>query len=146
MRSILDRLSLKLDNKGSVARDHLANERTYLAWVRTSLSLVTVGVAIRQLYRVAVDLNHGSDSASSSASASLEDADHRDPLAGKVLGASFVSLGMAFVFVGLYRYFHSQYLMTKGKFPVSRLMVGACAIATLALLVGLLVSMFNDEQ
>ncbi|KAJ2489380.1 hypothetical protein IWW37_004058 [Coemansia sp. RSA 2050] len=145
MRNILDRLSLKLDNKGSVARDHLANERTYLAWVRTSLSLVTVGVAIRQLYRVAVDLNHGSDS-TSSVGTSLEDARNRDPLAGKVLGTSFVSLGMAFVFVGLYRYFHSQYLMTKGKFPVSRLMVGACAIATLALLVGLVVSMFDNEQ
>ncbi|KAJ2033035.1 hypothetical protein H4S03_005923 [Coemansia sp. S3946] len=128
MSNILDRLSLKLDNKGSVARDHL------------------VGVAIRQLYRVAVDLNHGNDSTSSSIGASVEGSSHSDPLAGKVLGASFVSLGMAFVFIGLYRYFHSQYLMTKGKFPVSRLMVGACAVATLALLVGLLVSMFNEEH
>ncbi|KAJ2739187.1 hypothetical protein GGI20_006151 [Coemansia sp. BCRC 34301] len=147
MSSILDRLSLKLENKGSVARDHLANERTYLAWVRTSLSLVTVGVAIRQLYRVAVDLKHGSDSSSlrADADATAKVAYH-EPLAGKVLGASFVSLGMAFVFIGLYRYFHSQYLMTKGKFPVSRLMVGACTVATLALLVGLLVSVFNDDQ
>ncbi|KAJ1798201.1 hypothetical protein LPJ77_006503 [Coemansia sp. RSA 2523] len=53
---------------------------------------------------------------------------------------------MSFVFVGLYRYFHSQLLMTKGKFPVSRSMVGACAVATLALLIGLLVSMFTDEH
>lgn len=28
-----------LDNNGSTARDHLANERTYLAWMRTSLAL-----------------------------------------------------------------------------------------------------------
>ncbi|CAO3617046.1 unnamed protein product [Cunninghamella echinulata] len=33
-----------LENKASVARDHLANERTFLAWLRTSLSLITVGV------------------------------------------------------------------------------------------------------
>ncbi|RUS31614.1 hypothetical protein BC938DRAFT_477459 [Jimgerdemannia flammicorona] len=36
--------SLLLENKGSVARDHLSNERTYLAWLRTSLSIITVGV------------------------------------------------------------------------------------------------------
>ncbi|KAJ2784476.1 hypothetical protein H4R18_001098 [Coemansia javaensis] len=132
MRAIVDRLSLRLDNKGSVARDHLANERTYLAWVRTSLSLVTVGVAIRQLYRVSVDLG--------------QDGQDRDPLAGRVLGFAFVALGMAFVFVGLYRYFRSQLLMTQGRFPVSRAMVGACAAATLALLGGLLASMVTSGQ
>ncbi|KAJ1830556.1 hypothetical protein LPJ73_008252 [Coemansia sp. RSA 2703] len=135
--SLLDCLSLRLENKGSVARDHLANERTYLAWIRTSLSLVTVGVAIRQLYRVAIDL--GSD-------ANAEPPDEQsDSLAGKALGVSFVLLAILFVLVGLYRYFRAQHLMTAGSFPVSRNMVGACAAATMALLVGLLVSMFADN-
>ncbi len=34
------------DNTGSVARDQLANERTFLSWVRTGLGLVGVGVLL----------------------------------------------------------------------------------------------------
>lgn len=35
---------LILENSGSVARDHLASERTFLAYVRTSLALASAGV------------------------------------------------------------------------------------------------------
>lgn len=37
-------VSLILTNSGSVARDHLASERTFLAYVRTSLALASTGV------------------------------------------------------------------------------------------------------
>jgi putative membrane protein len=33
-------------NTGSRARDHLANERTYLAWLRTGIAVAGLGVAI----------------------------------------------------------------------------------------------------
>jgi putative membrane protein len=33
-------------NTESTARDHLANERTYLAWLRTGISVAALGVAI----------------------------------------------------------------------------------------------------
>lgn len=36
--------ALVLENSGSVARDHLASERTFLAYVRTSLAIATTGV------------------------------------------------------------------------------------------------------
>ena len=36
--------SLVLENCGSVARDHLATERTFLAYVRTSLTIASTGV------------------------------------------------------------------------------------------------------
>lgn len=42
-----------LNNCGSVARDHLASERTFLAYVHTSLSLSSAGVAIVQLLKTA---------------------------------------------------------------------------------------------
>ncbi|KAG8700768.1 hypothetical protein FRC08_004458 [Ceratobasidium sp. 394] len=35
-----------LENSGSVARDHLANERTWLAYVRTSLAIASTGVGM----------------------------------------------------------------------------------------------------
>lgn len=37
-------LSSEIPNTGSAARDHLAAERTVLAWLRTSMVLATVGI------------------------------------------------------------------------------------------------------
>ncbi|KAG9235870.1 hypothetical protein BJ875DRAFT_457880 [Amylocarpus encephaloides] len=38
-----------LPNTGSVARDHLANERTFLSWTRTGLGFIALGVALAKL-------------------------------------------------------------------------------------------------
>jgi putative membrane protein len=53
-----DNPQAKIENANR-ARDHLANERTFLAWVRTGISLVVFGfaigrfaVAIRQLMQI----------------------------------------------------------------------------------------------
>lgn len=39
----------RIENEGSTARDHLANERTFLAWVRTALGLMGLGVLFERL-------------------------------------------------------------------------------------------------
>jgi uncharacterized membrane protein YidH (DUF202 family) len=44
--------SVSLENKGSVARDHLALEWTFLAWLRTSLAFASIGIAVTQLFRL----------------------------------------------------------------------------------------------
>lgn len=36
-------------NEGSLARDHLANERTFLSWVRTALAFIGLGVLVAEL-------------------------------------------------------------------------------------------------
>ena len=40
--------AIPIANTGSVARDHLANERTFLAWTRTGLGFIALGVAIER--------------------------------------------------------------------------------------------------
>ena len=35
-----------IDNTESSARDHLANERTFLSWGRSSLTFIAIGVAL----------------------------------------------------------------------------------------------------
>ncbi|CAE6413502.1 hypothetical protein BN14_04776 [Rhizoctonia solani AG-1 IB] len=52
---LVDKFSpqMVLENSGSVARDHLANERTWLAYVRTSLAIASTGVALVQLFTIA---------------------------------------------------------------------------------------------
>jgi putative membrane protein len=37
------------ENTDSTARDHLANERTFLAWVRTVVALIALGLGIAKL-------------------------------------------------------------------------------------------------
>jgi uncharacterized membrane protein YidH (DUF202 family) len=91
-----------------------ANERTYLAYLRTSLNLVTVGIAVTQLFR----LN----------SSGMSEA---EKTTGKALGAVFVALGFIFIVFGAVRYFYAQALMVKGLFPASR---GSISIASLALI------------
>jgi uncharacterized membrane protein YidH (DUF202 family) len=109
-------LSLTLRNTGSVARDHLASERTFLAYVRTSLSFASAGVgpsllvlllaltffllksyiyiyiALVQLFRVSV-----------SASVNGVSSSHADVLYAsyaRPLGATLVGFGMAVLVIG----------------------------------------------
>ncbi|KAI9228144.1 MAG: hypothetical protein DHS80DRAFT_16044 [Piptocephalis tieghemiana] len=113
--------AIVLENKGSVARDHLANERTYLAWLRTSLSLITLGVTVAQVFR----LTNPTEASNNRA---------------RGLSITFTCLGIVILLFGVWRYFSSQAGMIHGVFPSSRgiiltssLLCMAAILATLGL-------------
>ncbi|KIJ09030.1 hypothetical protein PAXINDRAFT_139012 [Paxillus involutus ATCC 200175] len=117
------KLSLVLENKGNTARDHLASERTYLAYVRTSLACSGAGVALLQLFTLTNDTaSHGGINVQKF---------------GKPLGATFILFGLGILLLGVVRYFMTQSALVRGYFPVARNSMTAVAFI-LGSLVGVL--------
>ncbi|KAJ1968335.1 hypothetical protein IWQ62_001309 [Dispira parvispora] len=148
VKSALPTLSIKLENQGSVARDHMSNERTYLSWVRTSTATVAAGVAIVQLFRIKETLK-----ASGALTTKEDDVDERiaqfhtrddddegisDELAGKIIGACFIILSIVMMGIGTMRYFQTQNMMRKGIYSVSRITVCLCTLVLIGLFTGMM--------
>lgn len=90
-----------LPNTGSLARNLLASERTFLAWTRTGLTFIPLGVALEEVEAFATlspTLLHLSDS--------------RTKLAAGIL----VSAGTLTVGHGTVRYYGALKLLQEGKF------------------------------
>ncbi|TFK93313.1 hypothetical protein K466DRAFT_581140 [Polyporus arcularius HHB13444] len=98
-------LLLTLENSGSVARDHLASERTFLAYARTSLRPKPAErAALVQLFTLAATTTNS----------------HVDRFA-RPLGAVMIGLGLFTLLVGVARYFLIQEALIRGVYPVARI-------------------------
>ncbi|KAI8883472.1 hypothetical protein K501DRAFT_184478 [Backusella circina FSU 941] len=117
--------SVILENKGNTARDHLANERTFLAWFRTSLTLITLGIGIIQVYHVS-------------------NANHKR--FGRALGLIFVMASILFLYFGNVRYFHAQWALQHGNFPASRGAITSASFCILFLFVGMFTVMLLESK
>ncbi|KAK6991864.1 hypothetical protein R3P38DRAFT_3091242 [Favolaschia claudopus] len=118
-------VSLLLENRGTTARDHLALERTFLAYLRTSLALAAGGVVMGQL----LDLP-GSVFGS-----------YARPLA-----ASCIVLAVYVLLVGIARYFTVQNELTKGVFTVARFHVGVIALGLAGIVSAILVLLARTQR
>ncbi|KAJ6624975.1 hypothetical protein B0H10DRAFT_1784063 [Mycena sp. CBHHK59/15] len=133
-------VSLVLENSGSVARDHLASERTFLAYVRTSLVIASTGVALVQLFTISANVTTDNKP-------SFTPTAHRLQAWARPLGATLVCFGLvvlalgAFGMTGTIRYFSIQKALTKGQYPIARLtaagitfVLGAVIVVVFAIL------------
>lgn len=93
----------------------MANERTFLAWLRTSLSLVTIGIGIVQLLKM-----------------KKEDESIRQY--AKPVGASFVMIGIATLMMGFLRYFRVQSMLVTSFYPASQYSVSLVVALVLTLI------------
>lgn len=132
-----------LENKGSVARDHMANERTFLAWIRSAFMTLTLGIAFVQMYSIS----------SRATSALVEDAGEqikrrlKDENAGldvlaKPLSIICAILAAFMVLTGYWRYLRVQHALTNNQFPATRalaLTAVLLAMVVLALVIGLII-------
>ncbi|KAM3148122.1 hypothetical protein ABEW05_011695 [Botrytis cinerea] len=117
-------------NTGSVARDHLANERTFLSWTRSGLAFVALGVALAKL------------NALEALSPALKH-DHGD------LGlpsAALVGSGGGCLSYGTMRYFSSLRLLQKGLFRPNIAGVAFVAVTSVAVAGGGIVLVVQQEK
>jgi putative membrane protein len=101
---------------GNRARDHLANERTYLSWLRTSLGVLALAAAVARF-----GVGGGG----------------KDAVAVALLGV----LGVLVLVVGTRRYYQVQGDLERGRFSFSRwtpMVVGIVVVAVAVVLLPLL--------
>jgi putative membrane protein len=102
-------------------RDHLANERTYLAWIRTSVAMMGLGIVIAKLkYLVPHDYPE---------SVGIVQASH--------IGWLFTAVGVVTVFLSVIYFLQTQREIRQAKFVARKLLV--LILATLTGTLGLTV-------
>ncbi|KAF8574322.1 hypothetical protein K439DRAFT_1642297 [Ramaria rubella] len=140
LRSLGPHIAPVLENSGSVARDHLANERTWLAYVRTSLAIAGTGVALVQLFTIAESEENNGTSERAGPGLTLQ-------RFARPLGATTVIVALCILGMGVMRYFKIQRAMTEGKFPVARntvVMITVVLAALVAVTFGMLIGVSRN--
>jgi inner membrane protein YidH len=100
------------------ARDHLANERTFLAWVRTSVAIVVFGFAIGRFAIAMRQLTALQGHVSKTTGISV------------VMGMISILAGVVMMIAGGARYRKTRALLDEGKFQPAGFIVDLVTILT----------------
>lgn len=102
------------------ARDHLANERTFLAWVRTGAAIVVFGFAIGRFSIAMRQLTALSGHPVKTAGVSVW------------MGAGSIAAGVVLVIAGLMRYRKTRAQLDAGTFEPAGFVVDLVTVLTVA--------------
>lgn len=100
------------------ARDHLANERTFLAWVRTSVAIVVFGFAIGRFAIAMRQLTEFQGDGSKTTGFSVW------------MGMSSILAGVVMAVAGLARYRKTRAQLDEGRFEPAGFVVDLVTILT----------------
>ncbi|CAI6018154.1 hypothetical protein V2G26_002414 [Clonostachys chloroleuca] len=100
-------------NTGSVARDHLASERTFLAWIRTGLGFVALGIAIERFSQLDLGelLQHEKPRSPQARREKEQEKEDSQVLVGALMG-----MGSGSILYGTARYFTNLKALERGQF------------------------------
>ena len=125
-----------LKNSGSTARDHLASERTFLAWLRTGLGFIALGIAVERFSQFEF-IPSSSPSPPPSPSCppvpadSGKNRDSKDKSGNLVLG--LLATGSGSIVYGTTRYFSNMRMLEKGLYKPSFFGAGGLSAAVVGL-------------
>jgi putative membrane protein len=101
----------EIENRDSTARDHLASERTFLAWVRTALGVVGLGVIIGKLVE-------------------------SEGLVAEITGLALIGFGAVMLIYAVVRFHRLSQIMEQGRYEVSYWGPTLVAIVSLMIAIG----------
>mmetsp|Transcript_15430 Transcript_15430/g.31717 ORF Transcript_15430/g.31717 Transcript_15430/m.31717 type:complete len:137 (-) Transcript_15430:394-804(-) len=112
-------LAVTIESTGNLARDHLANERTFLAWIRTALAILTLGLALAKF----------------------------DPTENGVLsGSCFIILSMVLLYYSRIRYDEVSGALYRGEYLVLRKGAGILVVLLAVVAVMCTIVIFRQDQ
>lgn len=118
-----DEMTVKKPDNPNRTRDHLANERTFLAWIRTAVALMGFGILIVKLRFTPLSAPHGH---------------------GWELGLVFALAGIAMTLGASRHYFIGLQAIETGNFEPARNWILACSALVSLIGLGVLLYLFTS--